>query len=362
MTQAAASLFTASAPAWQDNPMSDPENPTLPQANIYILQGDDELSIQEVIHNLVERVDSGAFAGMNSVRLDGRTIKSGEMANHVNMLPLGGSKRLVILDYAVEALKAKADQEWLAEMVKSMSETTVLVLVIPDSQKYKNGEMVWQAAGKSHWLRKSLKESGKSVEWVEKPLPSLREMPEWIMNEAHSQGANFDGRAAAELANLVGNDLYQARQEITKALNYCGKDQPITRDVVRLLCSQSREEDIFDMVDAVGQRDARKALGLLRALMQDQPIQYVFTMLVRQARLLIKVREAMDEGGGEKDVVSACGVAPFIARKLIDQCRRFNMRELESIFRQLDTMDESSKTGTATLEVELETLVAELSR
>ena len=41
------------------------------------------------------------------------------------------------------------------------------------------------------------------------------------------------------------------------------------------------------MVDAVGQRDARKALGLLRALMQDQPIQYIFTMLVRQVRLLI---------------------------------------------------------------------------
>jgi len=32
------------------------------------------------------------------------------------------------------------------------------------------------------------------------------------------------------------------------------------------------------------------------------------------------------------------------------------------IFRRLDSMDESSKTGTASLDVELETLVAELSR
>lgn len=357
-----ASLFTASARAWQDSYMSDPEKPSLPEADIYILQGDDELSIQEIIHSLVERVDSGAFAGMNSVRLDGRAAQCGEMANHINMLPLGGSKRLVVVDYVLEALKAKADQEWLAETVKSMPETTILALVIPDSQKFRSGEMVWQAAGKGHWLRKVLKDSGKSVEWVEKPLPSLREMPEWIMNEALSQGAKFDGRAAAELANLVGNDLFQARQEIGKALSYCGKDEPIIRDVVRLLCSQSREEDIFDMVDAVGQRDARKALGLLRALMQDQPIQYIFTMLVRQARLLIMVREAMDEGGSEKEVIAVCSVAPFIARKLMDQSRRFSMRELESIYRRLDCMDESSKTGTATLEVELETLVAELSR
>ena len=90
------------------------------------------------------------------------------------------------------------------DAVKSMPETTILVMVIPDSQKYKSGEMVWQAAGKGHWLRKALKESGKSVEWIEKPLPSLREMPEWIMNEALAQGAKIDERAAAELANLVG--------------------------------------------------------------------------------------------------------------------------------------------------------------
>jgi DNA polymerase-3 subunit delta len=243
-----------------------------------------------------------------------------------------------------------------------MPESTVLVLVIPDSQKYRSGEMVWQAAGKGHWLRKALKDSGKSVEWVEKPLPSLREMPEWIMNETLKQGGKIDRNAAAEMANLLGNDLFQARQEIGKALSYCGKDGTITRDVIRLLCSQSREEDIFDMVDAVGQRDARKALGLLDALMRDQPIQYIFTMLVRQARLLIMAREVMDSGGVEKDIIAACSIAPFIARKLMDQCRHFKMNELESIYQSLDGMDEASKTGEGTLEVELEMLVTELSR
>ena len=342
--------------------MPDPEKSINFQADIFVFQGDDELSIQESLHSLVKQFDSGAFAGMNSVRVDGRAIQRGELANHINMLPLGGEKRLVVVDHVLESLKAKADQEWLAEILKAMPETSVLALVIPDSQKYKSGEMVWQAAGKGHWLRKALKDSGRSVEWVEKPLPSLRDMPGWVMKEALAQGAKFDKSAAAELANLVGNDLFQARQEIGKALSYCGKDETITRDVVRLLCSQSREEDIFDMVDAAGQRDSRKALGLLRALLQDQPIQYIFTMLARQIRLLIIAKEVMDEGGGEKEVIPACGVAPFLARKLMEQARRFNMYELTAIFRKLDGMDESSKTGAATLDVELETLVAELSR
>ena len=49
----------------------------------------------------------------------------------------------------------------------------------------------------------------------------------------------------AELANLVGSNLFQARQEITKALSYVGDGGTVTREDVRLLCSQSREEDIF---------------------------------------------------------------------------------------------------------------------
>jgi DNA polymerase-3 subunit delta len=334
----------------------------IPFADIYILQGDDELSIQEYLRTLVERIDSGAFAGMNSARLDGRSAQRGELTNLINILPMGAEKRLVILDHALEALKSKADQEWLTEIVKSMPGSTLFVMVIPDSQKYRGGEMVWQAAGKGHWVRKALKDSGKTVEWVEKPLPSLREMPEWIVKEALKQGGNIDRNAAVEMANLLGNDLFQARQEISKALSYGGKESVITRDVVRLLCSQSREEDIFDMVDAVGQRDARKALGLLQPLTQDQPIQYIFSMLVRQIRLLIMVRELMDSGGNEKEIITECGVAPFMAKKLMEQSRRFRMSELESIYQRLDGMDEASKTGEGTLDVEMEMLITELSR
>ena len=112
------------------------------------MQGDDELPFRRAFTAWLKQFDSGAFAGMNSVRVDGRAIQRGELANPINMLPLGGEKRLVVVDHALESLKAKADQEWLAEILKAMPETTVLALVIPDSQKYKSGEMVWQTAGK----------------------------------------------------------------------------------------------------------------------------------------------------------------------------------------------------------------------
>ncbi len=331
------------------------------QTEILVFQGDDELSIQEGLQSLVKKFDSGAFAGMNSVRIKANPAQRDKLASQINTMPLGGDKRLVILDLALDTFKAKHAQEWLAEILKAIPESTVVALVIPDSKKYFEGKLIWQV-GEKHWLRKVLEDLDKKIEWIEKPLPAQSEMPEWIMKEALAQGANFETSAAVQLANRVGNDLFQARQEIGKALSYCGKGTPVTKDVIQKLGWQSHEADIFKMVDAAGQRDSSKAFGLLRLLLQELPSQYILTMLARQIRLLIIAKEVMDEGGSEKDVIAACGAAPFLAKKLMGQARRFSMHELTMIYRKLDGMDESSKTGLATMDVELELLVAELSK
>jgi DNA polymerase-3 subunit delta len=240
----------------------------------------------------------------------------------------------------------------------------LLVLLLPDSQRYRRGGMVWDTVGAKHWLRKSLRDSSKEIAWKEMPLPSQREMPGWIMAEVERQGGKgrFDGRAAAELANLVGSNLFQARQEISKALSYVGQDGSVSREDIRLLCSQSREEDIFAMVDAVGTRNAKLALSLLQRLLQDMPAQYIYTMLARQVRILIMAREVLDSGGREDDLATRAHLHAFVAKKALNQCRRFSMPELENLYRELDRMDEDAKTGNVTLEVAMETLITSISR
>jgi DNA polymerase-3 subunit delta len=334
----------------------------LPEAQIYILQGDDTLSIETCLNALVEKIDSGPFSGMNAVRLNGEGLKRKDLNSQLNTLPLGGSSRLVILSNAIESFKDKADREWFADFIKRMPASTVLALVIPDEKKFnpKTKKMDWQAAGEKHWLRKALAECEKPVEWLENLLPSQKDMPDWIMREARQQGASMDGHAAAELANLVGTDLLQARQEIAKALAYCGSGTPITSEVVRLLGSQLREENIFDLTDALGQRNAGKALGLLHALEENQPVQFIFSMLARQVRQLIMAREMVDEGyKTEDEIARGLGVANFVARNLLNQCRQFSMAELEALYARLDDMDESSKTGETSLVTALDLMIAE---
>jgi len=331
-------------------------------ACVWVIQGDDALAKQEAVHGLIKRHCAGSPGEMNLSRLDAAAAARAEISTALGMLPLGGEKRLVVLDQALEAAKGRDGQAWLEGALKALPESTVLALVVHDSQKYRGGRMVWQAVGEGHWLHQALEESGKFCRWLELPLPTARDMPGWIMVEVKRQGGEFEPGAAAELARLIGSDTLLARSEVAKALSFTAGEGKVTRSVVRLLCSPSREEDVFKMLDAVGKRDARTALGMLGGLLRDQPIQYVFMMLVRQARLLMMAKEVLAEGGGEPQVIAESGVHSYVAGKLMEQSRHFRMEELEGIYRQLDRMDEGAKTGHETLEISLETLIAELSR
>jgi len=329
--------------------------------DIYVLQGDDELAIGSIIQKLKEHFTSGGFGEMNFVRLSAGSLSRSELANQLNLLPLGGGSRLVVLDTALDLFKSKEDLDWMELLLSKMPPTTTLALVVSDAKKYVKGQMVWQTVGPAHALRKLLKGLDQKIDWKECPKPTQREMPEWIANQARELGIEMEGRAAAELANLVGDDLFQARQEIIKAASYAGEGLVVTRDMVRLLCSPSREEDIFAMVDAAAQRNPGKALSLFNALLRDQPVQYIFSMVARQFRLLIIAKEIMLEGGDDKAIATEGNLHAFVAKKLAEQAPRFSIAELETIYRRLDRMDEQSKTGIATLEVLLESLLADLS-
>ena len=316
------------------------------------------MSIREEIGRIAAQSDAG-FSDLNLSHIEGAAAPVSELTTQISMLPLGGGKRIVILENGEEFLGRENAKEKIQQLLKSFPPSALLVVLLEDEKKYRSGEMVWQRFTSRHWFHKAVSELGDGLFWKEFPLPSEREMPGWIMNKAEDLGGKFDSGAAVVLAAMVGNDLFQAAHEIDKAIAYVNGDGEVTSDVVRLLCAASKEEDIFALVDAVGQKKGKEVFRLLRALSVDNPPEYIFTMLVRQIRMLILAKETLARKGSEKDVMEACGVRyPFIARKLTGQSRHFSLAELKGIYRDLNRIDESTKIGQSSMDAEIETLLA----
>jgi DNA polymerase-3 subunit delta len=192
-------------------------------------------------------------------------------------------------------------------------------------------------------------------------LPDKNNRPRWIVERAERYGAEIELRAAHQLAERVGDDLTRADSELAKLATYAN-GRAITESDVDLLTPYTPEANIFNMVDALGQRRGGEALRLLRQLLDggDEPLR-VFGMIIRQYRLLLQMKEQLDRGQTARTAAKVMDVHPYVAQKLAPQTNFYSLDLLERIYHFLLETDLEIKTGQMDPELALEALVTRLA-
>jgi DNA polymerase-3 subunit delta len=331
---------------------------------VYILHGDDRQAIEEHLSELQQKIGDANVAEMNITRLEGKSTSLNDLRAAALAMPFLTERRLVILEDALHSYSGKAKQDerrqFLA-LLDSLPPSTGLVLVVPDSRKYQQREMRWQTLDRNHWLMQWVQNAGGRAYVQDCPLPSDREMLGWIQDKVGEMGGGITSHGASTLASYVGTNTQRAAQEIYKLLTYVNFDRPVEDEDVRALTAQDRQADIFDLVDAIGSREGPKALDLLHLLLEDMDFVQLFGMIVRQFRLLLEAREIMDDGGNADEVAKTLHQHPFVARKITEQARHFDMPDLVEIYHQLLKIDVDSKTGQMDGDVALDVLIARLA-
>ncbi len=322
--------------------------------HIYFFYGNDEYAIQEQVGKFSALFSDATTAGMNTSRLDARSASQDELVNATGALPFLASKRLVVLENPSKGYSGVEGHKKFVAFLETVPGTALLVLVEP--------EEIREREAPNHWLVKWCQKAGEKASAQGFLLPRQREMPGWIIAETKRQGGAIEPAAVARLAEMVGEETRQAAQEITKLLTYVNFAHAIGLEDVEAVSIVTASVGIFDLVDALGTRDGKKAQKLYHRLLEDKDPFEIFGMVVRQFRLLTIAREVIDEGGTLKEVTAALGAHPFVAEKALNQARRFDMPALEAIYHRLLSIDEAAKTGVMPLDLALDTLIVELTR
>jgi DNA polymerase-3 subunit delta len=130
----------------------------------------------------------------------------------------------------------------------------------------------------------------------------------------------------------VGSDLSRLRQEIDKALSYTGERKEISLEDVSSLSAGGRSVSSFDFVQALGERDARRALPLLaKALESAQPIEILGVILWNFRRLALALEEGK-EGGGREAAAQRAKIPHFAVKGVVLQMKKFRLEELPGLF------------------------------
>jgi DNA polymerase III subunit delta len=321
-----------------------PESPS-----VIILHGNDEFAIAAHIAKLCAGLGDLATADMNIARFDGRTGLDFEALNTaVNAMPFLAPRRVMVLEHPISAFASAPARKKFLELLDKAQPSTTIALVEFEELK------------RDHWLLKWAINAGARAGVHVYNMPKRWEMPRWIEGEAKKQGGKIDPDAAARLSEMVGEDTRIAAQELTKLLTYVNFERPIRLLDVEKVSIVSAQGSVFELVDALGQNDGRKAQRVLHQLLEDEEAFELWGMVIRQFRLLLQAREMLDERAAVPEIQKALGLHEFVAQKVCNQAGRFSMPALESIYHKLLEIDEGAKTSQVPLDLALDTLIVQL--
>jgi DNA polymerase-3 subunit delta len=324
-----------------------------PSPSIYLLHGNDEFAIRSFLdERLKARMGESSDTTMDITTLDGRSKSLEAIQAETHTIPFLAKRRMVILTHCLTLAKGKTKQAKFLELLESVPSSTALVL-LEDKLLLNN-----------HWLLSWVR-AHPAQAWSQAfSLPKGADMTRWILDQARGLGGEFNNQAAQLLASYIDEDPRLAKSEINKLLTYVDFSRAVTEEDVRNLVADVRQGDIFEMVDAIGYGDGEKALGMLRRLLEEGEPLPLFGMIVRQFRLLIQVRELLDENPGTspEEMAGEIGSHPFPIKKITPQAKLFNLSQLKTIYHQLSNIDQAIKTGQLDSKLALDLLIASLTQ
>ena len=234
-------------------------------------------------------------------------------------------------------------EKGLVEYIPHLPDSAVLIVLVDEALEASNS------------LLKVASEQGKIIQST---LPKGAALESWIVKRARSNGVTITSDAAAILANYVGNQLRLLANELDKLATFVGDGGTISVDDVRSLSAQVQEARIFDLTDALAQRNQKQALTILHDLLADgePPIKLIST-ITTQFRSLLLVKELSLKGMRAAQIATTIGIAPFVAEKATRQVGKFTPTQLERAYRQLLATDAALKRSRMTPEMALDLLV-----
>ncbi len=274
---------------------------------------------------------------MNYAHYEGKNINVREVIDLAETLPFFAQRRLIVFEDTGFFKSAGAE---LADYIKDMPETTYFIFVENEVDKRSK-------------LYKAVKAIGHIVELTTQDEGTLKR---WIQGIVRREKKQISDSVILYFLNKVGTDMENIQRELEKVFCYALDRQEITREDIDAVCVTQITNHIFDMVNAVADKNQRRALDLYYDLLalKEPPMRILFLM-IRQYRILFQVKGLSGQGYGKKEIASKAGLHPFAAGKYMDQAKKFRMSELRAVMEDGADIEQRVKTGLLTdnLAVEL---------
>lgn len=297
---------------------------------VYLIYGSEELLLERAARRLRDRLAAVADLDFNMETFDGGSASADEIVNAANTMPFMSERRLVIVR-DVEKMDSAA-LETLAAYSRDPAPYTCLVLIAAK-------------IAKNSKLYRAVSATGVAFEYA---APKRAEYAAEVVKLLKERGKKISSADAQTVVDLVGRDLRRLDAEADKMAAYAGSEERITAADVAQVVAAGAATSVFELTDAVGDRDAHRALVLLGRLLEGgESALGVHAMLVRHVRALVGARALASRGMSPDAMAPEIGMAPWLARAATRQASRYDPVDLARALAALADAEEQMKTSSA---------------
>lgn len=322
-------------------------------ARLYVLSGNDDWLLQDLIGRIRQQVLTAGAEGIDASVLDcgGRPsqLDIEQLMTDCMTLPFLSARRLILVRRSGVFQSGALDEARSARLMTLFEKLPDTACLIFAEEK----------------VDKRQKKMMRSIESAGVLGEILHEQPAvlsgWIRKGLAQHGIAIDPVIAENLMDRCGLDMSQINQELSKLKHCClgsGQKQ-VDLALLDALCIPDMRGTIFDITDAVSAGDTAGAMRLLHVLIDRREApQMILFMLARHFKQLMF---ALDSENA-RQLAQQAGMLPFVAERLMRQCRRFSWAKLDALYAACFETDQNIKTGRLDELTALEILIAQAGR
>ncbi|MCC7318542.1 MAG: DNA polymerase III subunit delta [Bacteroidales bacterium] len=293
---------------------------------IYFLTGEEAFFIDSISEMLEEHVLDESEKAFNMLVMYGRDVDVQMIASQARAYPMTGNYQLLIVREAQDV----KDIEEIGKYLSNIPKSTILVF----NYKYK----------KIDGRKTFAKTVDKIGVFFESKKLYADNIPDWISKYLQQKNYTLTPKAAQIMSDFLGNDLHKVRNEIEKLMISLPAGSKITDVEVESKIGISKDFNIFELQNALGQKDVLKANQIVNyfgANPKDHPLIMVVIILYGFYTKLLKYHYTSDKS--RNNLASVLGVSPYFVKNYQDAARNYSVASLHKTIAILREYDLKSK-------------------
>lgn len=311
---------------------------------VYLVLGEERVLVHRVVAAIRTAALQGGIADFNQEALTAGECDVDRVLSAVRTVPMMAPRRFVLVRsverWDSSTPKAKGKEKNKESVVQPLDKLAVYAASPVASA------CLVLVASKLDGRRKLVALAKKSQFLVECEPLERKALPPFIQQEAKDRGHTIDRDVADLLAEIAGPELSTLLDAIERLSLFVGEGGIITEDTVAACVTRIRPSSVWELVGAVGRRDAATALSVLMDVYepQDRGLRLV-GVLAWSTRQLLRFAHAIRSGASPDQAAVAAGASPYKARELAKQVKNLDVAEIERWLRVLAETDLALKSS-----------------